>query len=163
MPEAASDNKALRLNMAPPDYFAIDFPGNREIPWRRRLPPYYRPRGLCQAAKTAVHEAPRAGVGGVMRPLRTRRNDIVQNLSRWACGRAHSPMNRMICLATARSSATLDEAPQRFPISQGRRAAECARRQTGSSVDRFTYRTTSVDLKFARPGSLAIRSSRIRW
>jgi hypothetical protein len=54
MPLAASDNKALRLNMASPlDYLALDFQSNRDIPRRRRLLPYYRPRGLCQAAKTA--------------------------------------------------------------------------------------------------------------
>jgi hypothetical protein len=80
MPPAASDNKALRLNMALPlDYFAIDFQSNRDIPRCRRLLPYYRQRSLCQAVKTAVHEVARAGVGGAMWQLLTPRDNVVQN------------------------------------------------------------------------------------
>jgi hypothetical protein len=80
MPPAASDKKVLRLNMAHPlDCFAIDFQSNRDIPWCRRLLPSYWQRSLCQAAKTAVHEVARAGVGGVMWQLLTPRDNVVQN------------------------------------------------------------------------------------
>src|SRR5262245_37212362 len=65
MPPAASDKKVLRLNTTPP---WIDLPSilsNPDIPWCRRLLPYY---WFCQAAKMAVH-AGAADCRNMMSPL----------------------------------------------------------------------------------------------
>jgi len=70
---AASDNTVLRLNMALPPLiiFGIGFQSNRDIPRCRQLLPYYWQRSLCQAVKTAVHEVPGAGDGGIEHQGRT--------------------------------------------------------------------------------------------